>query len=303
MPKSINILAFYKFIRIAEPMALQAPLLALCKDLGIKGTVLLGAEGINGTVSGSSESIATLRAYFDASPYFTDLVAKLSYADEHPFYRMKVKMKQEIVTIGQDCADPLKKVGTYIEPQDWNELLNDPEVVLVDTRNDYEVEVGTFKQAIDPKTTNFREFPEFVEKNLDPKKHKKIAMFCTGGIRCEKASSYMLAQGFEEVYHLKGGILQYLEDVPAENSLWEGECFVFDNRVTVNHDLAPGKYAMCHACRHPISPEEMDSPLYVKDISCPRCHDTQSEVNRERAAERAKQMALAEQRGVVHIGS
>lgn len=302
MSGSIHILALYQFVRIDRPASLQGELLSLCKKLSIKGTILLGTEGINGTVSGSAQSIQALRDYFKASPYFSDLVAKLSYADDHPFYRMKVKLKQEIVTIGQACANPLKQVGTYIEPKAWNDLISDPEVILLDTRNDYEVEVGTFKNALDPKTTNFREFPDYVEKNLDPKKHKKIAMFCTGGIRCEKASSYMLAQGFEEVYHLKGGILQYLEDVPADQSLWEGECFVFDNRVTVNHDLAPGKYAMCHACRHPISPEEMESPLYIKDISCPRCHDTQSEVNRERAAERAKQMALAEKRGVVHIG-
>jgi UPF0176 protein len=303
MSAAISILAFYKFVSIEAHTALQGPLLQFCQDHQIKGTVLLGAEGINGTVSGSAEAIGALQDYFEQSIYFKDLVAKLSYAEEHPFYRMKVKIKQEIVTIGQTCANPLKQVGTYVEPSDWNDLLNDPEVVLLDTRNDYEVEVGTFRGAIAPNTTNFREFPAFIEHNLDPAKHKKIAMFCTGGIRCEKASSYMLAQGFEQVYHLKGGILQYLEDVPAENSLWEGECFVFDNRVTVNHDLAPGKYAMCHACRHPISPEEMQSPHYVKDISCPRCYDTQTEVNRERAAERAKQMALAEQRGVVHIGS
>lgn len=303
MSKPIVILAFYKFVRIEEPLSLAGPLQKHCQAQDIKGTILLGLEGINGTVSGSAEGIATLQAYFNASPYFQDLVAKKSYADEHPFYRMKVKMKEEIVTIGQTCADPLKQVGTYVDPQDWNDLLRDPEVLLLDTRNDYEVEVGTFKGAIDPKTTNFREFPDYVKQHLNPQQHKKIAMFCTGGIRCEKASSYLLAHGFEEVYHLKGGILQYLEDVPVEHSLWEGECFVFDNRVTVDHSLAPGSYDMCHACRHPISPEEKASPHYVQDISCPRCYNSQSKLNRERAAERAKQMALAKERGVIHIGS
>lgn len=208
MSGSIHILALYQFVHIDRPASLQGELLSLCKKLSIKGTILLGTEGINGTVSGSAQSIQALRDYFKGSPYFSDLVAKLSYADDHPFYRMKVKLKQEIVTIGQACANPLKQVGTYIEPKAWNDLISDPEVILLDTRNDYEVEVGTFKNALDPKTTNFREFPDYVEKNLDPKKHKKIAMFCTGGIRCEKASSYMLAQGFETVYHLKGGILQ-----------------------------------------------------------------------------------------------
>jgi UPF0176 protein len=296
------VLAFYKFTNLDQCHHLKRPLLALCQEQGIKGTVLLAQEGVNGTVAGSQAAIDAFLAFFKADGRFEGLSAKFSYEETPPFYRMKVKLKREIVTLGKPEVDPTRVVGTYVKPNDWNQLLEDPEVVLLDTRNIYEYEVGTFKHAVNPNTVNFREFPEFVAKNLDPAKHKKVAMFCTGGIRCEKASSYMLQQGFEEVYHLEGGILKYLEEVKPENSLWEGECFVFDNRVTVDHALAKGHYDLCHACRHPVSETDKQSEKYVKDVTCPYCYDTQTEINRARAAERAKQMELASQRGTQHIG-
>lgn len=296
------VLALYKFTNLDNFHHLRRPLLELCQAHGVKGTILLAQEGINGTVAGPRAGIDALLAFLKADGRFEGLSAKESYDETPPFYRMKVKLKKEIVTLGQPGVDPNKLVGTYVKPKDWNALLADPEVVLLDTRNTYEYDVGTFKNAINPLTTNFREFPEFISKNLDPKKHKKVAMFCTGGIRCEKASSYMLQQGFEEVYHLEGGILKYLEEVPADHSLWEGECFVFDNRVTVDHQLDKGHYEMCHACRHPVSEEDMQSEHYVKDISCPHCFEAQTEENRARAAERAKQMDLAVKRGYQHLG-
>jgi UPF0176 protein len=233
---------------------------------------------------------------------FTDLEHKESFADEHPFYRMKVKLKKEIVTLGVLGVSPTKKVGTYVKPEDWNALISDHNVILIDTRNDYEVDIGTFKGAIDPKTTTFREFPDYVAKHFDKTKHKKVAMFCTGGIRCEKASSYMMDQGFEEVYHLQGGILKYLETVPEAESMWEGECFVFDQRVAVKHNLEVGEFDQCYACRHPLSPIEMKSTQYTAGISCPYCYDKISEEKRARLTERQKQVILAKKRGEVHIG-
>lgn len=296
------VLAFYKFTSLEKPSKLKAPLLELCQKQGIKGTVLLAHEGINGTVAGPRAGIDAFLAFFQNDERFEGMSAKESYEATPPFYRMKIKIKREIVTLGQPDVDPNKRVGTYVKPTDWNALLEDPEVVLVDTRNIYEYEVGTFKNAINPNTVNFREFPEYVAKNLDPAKHKKVAMFCTGGIRCEKASSFMLQQGFEEVYHLEGGILKYLEEVAPESSVWQGECFVFDNRVTVDHHLNKGTYDMCHACRHPVNDADKQSEKYIKDVSCPHCFDQQTEENRMRALERAKQMELAEKRGYSHIG-
>jgi len=216
---------------------------------------------------------------------------------------MKVKLKKEIVTLGVQGVSPTKQVGTYVKPEDWNALISDPDIILIDTRNDYEVDIGTFKGAVDPKTTTFREFPEYVSQNLDKTKHKKVAMFCTGGIRCEKASSYMMDQGFEEVYHLQGGILKYLEIVPEAESLWQGECFVFDQRVAVKHNLAVGDYDQCYACRHPLSPQEMQSEQYAPGISCPYCYDKLSAEKRASLSERQKQVALAKQRGESHIGN
>ncbi len=296
------VLTFYKFVTLPKVSKIKAPLLKLCKSNDIMGTILLGAEGINGTISGPEAGIDAIKAYFEAHPLLSGIDYKLSSYPKHPFYRIKIKIKKEIVTIGRQEVDPQAGVGTYVEAKDWNALLEDPEVFVVDTRNIYEYDVGTFKNAVNPETTNFVEFPDYVQSQLDPAKHKKVAMFCTGGIRCEKASSYMLQQGFEEVYHLKGGILKYLQDVPEQESLWQGECFVFDNRVTVDHKLQKGSYELCHACRHPVSQQDMQSEHYVQNISCPHCNEGQTQRNRERAAERAKQIELAKSRGEQHIG-
>ncbi|MGY1490815.1 oxygen-dependent tRNA uridine(34) hydroxylase TrhO [Methylobacillus pratensis] len=298
----IVVAALYKFVSLPDYQEIQPALLALCNTQSIKGTLLLAEEGINGTVAGSREAIDALLAYLCQDPRLTDIDHKESFTDEMPFYRMKVRLKKEIVTLGVPGIDPNKKVGTYVKPEDWNALISDPDVIVVDTRNDYEYGIGTFKGAIDPATNTFREFPDYVRNNLDPAKNKKVAMFCTGGIRCEKASSYMLEQGFEEVYHLQGGILKYLETVPQEESLWEGECFVFDQRVAVKHGLEVGHYDQCFACRHPISTEDMASPKYVKGISCPRCYDKLSAEKRASIEERQKQIEIARQRGEEHIG-
>lgn len=298
--------ALYHFVSLTDYKALQAPLLEFCKLQKIKGTLLLAEEGINGTIAGLPENIRNVLNFLRTDPIFKGRLAALehkeSWSDKHPFYRMKVKLKKEIVTLGVPGVSPTKQVGTYVKPEDWNDLISDPEVVLIDTRNDYEVDIGTFKGASDPKTATFREFPEFVKDNYDKKKHKKVAMFCTGGIRCEKASSYMLDQGFEEVFHLEGGILKYLETVPKEESLWEGECFVFDQRVAVKHDLEVGSYDQCYACRYPLSEADMQSPLYTPGISCPHCHDKISADKKARLTERQKQVILAKQRGQNHIG-
>lgn len=298
--------ALYKFVSLPNYKDLQAPILSACEVNHIKGTILLASEGINGTIAGLPDNIHAVLNFLRTDALFggkfADLEHKESYADEHPFYRMKVKLKKEIVTLGVAGVSPTKQVGTYVKPQDWNALISDPEVILIDTRNDYEVDIGTFKGAIDPKTTTFREFPEYVAKNLDVTKHKKVAMFCTGGIRCEKASSYMMDQGFEEVYHLQGGILKYLETVPEQESLWQGECFVFDQRVAVKHNLEVGEFDQCYACRHPLSPAEMQSAQYTPGISCPYCYNTISEQKKKSLTERQKQVILAKKRGETHIG-
>jgi UPF0176 protein len=231
--------AVYKFVKLADSASLREPLLAQCDALGITGTLLLAEEGINGTIAGTRSGIDNILAYLRSDPRLGDLEHKESFAEHPPFYRMKVKLKKEIVTMGVPGIDPTERVGRYVKPEDWNALIRDPDVLLVDTRNDYEVDVGTFKGAVDPRITTFREFPDYVKRNFDPEKQPRVAMFCTGGIRCEKASAYMLQQGFPEVYHLQGGILKYLENIPAERSLWQGECFVFDQRVAVGHGLAP----------------------------------------------------------------
>ncbi|MDO6719669.1 rhodanese-related sulfurtransferase [Psychrosphaera sp. 1_MG-2023] len=299
----VVVCAMYKFVRLENFQELRQPLQNTMEANGIKGTLLLAEEGINGTVAGHREGIDALLTWLRQDPRLVDISTKESFDDEMPFYRCKVKLKKEIVTMGVEGIDPREVVGTYVKPKDWNALISDPEVVLVDTRNDYEVQIGTFEGAVNPNTETFREFPEYVEKNLDPKQHKKVAMFCTGGIRCEKSTAYLKEQGFEEVYHLEGGILKYLEDVPKEETKWQGECFVFDNRVTVNHDLEKGEYDQCHACRMPITEEEKQSEHYTVGISCPHCIDKVTDEQRERFAERQKQMELAKQRGEEHIGS
>lgn len=297
------IAAMYKFVRLPDYHELREPLLDFCNEQGIKGTLLLAKEGINGTVAGSREAIDNLLTYLKRDERFLGIEHKESYDETQPFYRMKVKLKKEIVTMGVEDIDPNHIVGTYVEPQDWNALISDPDVILIDTRNYYEYNIGTFEGAINPETTTFREFPQYIAEHLDKNKHKKVAMFCTGGIRCEKSTAYVKQQGFEEVYHLKGGILKYLEDVPQDQSKWQGECFVFDNRVAVNHDLEKGSYDQCHGCRHPITEEDKQSEKYLLGVACPRCYDDQSEEQRQRFMERQKQIQLAKQRNEEHIGA
>ena len=295
--------ALYKFVSLPDYREMREPLLQCCLDAEVKGTLLLAEEGINGTIAGSRAGIDTVLDYLRTDPRLADLQHKESYDEKQPFYRMKVKLKREIVTMGVDGIDPNKVVGTYVKPRDWNALISDPEVLLLDTRNDYEVEIGSFKGAVDPKTDTFREFPDYVSEHYDPQRHKKVAMFCTGGIRCEKASAYMKQAGFEEVYHLEGGILKYLEEVDEAESLWQGECFVFDNRVAVTHGLEKGHYELCHGCRRPIDDSDKASPHYEEGVSCPACHDTLSDDQRQRFRERQKQVELARQRQVAHVGA
>ncbi len=305
MPKYLTA-ALYKFVALPNFAALQANIHEACVAHQIKGTILLAAEGINGTIAGQPENIHQVLEFLrtDAAfeGKFSNLEHKESYAEEHPFYRMKVKLKKEIVTMGVPSVNPNNTVGTYVKPEDWNALISDPDVIVLDTRNDYEVHIGTFKGALNPETTTFREFPKYIKNNLDKTKHKKVAMFCTGGIRCEKASSYMLEQGFDEVYHLQGGILKYLETVPESASLWQGECFVFDQRVAVKHGLEVGEFDQCYACRMPLSPAELQSPHYTAGISCPHCYSTLTEEKKQSLTERQKQVILAKQRGKTHIG-
>ena len=305
LPKYLTA-ALYKFVSLPNYAALRANIHAACEAHAIKGTILLASEGINGTIAGLPDDVHNVLHFLRSDPQFNgafaDLEHKESYAETHPFYRMKVKLKKEIVTLGVQGVSPTKKVGKYVKPEDWNALISDPNVILIDTRNDYEVDIGTFKGAIDPRTTTFREFPAYVAKTLDKTKHKKVAMFCTGGIRCEKASSYMMDQGFDEVYHLQGGILKYLENIAEKDSLWQGECFVFDQRVAVKHGLQVGDYDQCYACRHPLSTEEMQSEQYTPGISCPHCYDKTSEQKKAALTERQKQVILAKKRGESHIG-
>lgn len=299
----IVVAALYHFVALEDYAELRKPLLDTLLDNNVRGTLLLASEGINGTVAGSRESVDKLLAWLKADTRFADLRHKESYEDKVPFYRTRVKLKKEIVTMGVQGIDPKRIVGTYVKPEDWNALISDPEVAVIDTRNEYEVSIGTFKNAIDPKTETFRQFPEFVDRNIEPEKHKKVAMFCTGGIRCEKSTAYLKQQGFDEVYHLQGGILNYLEKIPQEESLWQGECFVFDNRVSVDHNLEKGSYDQCHACRLPITAEDRKSDRYVKGVSCPNCFDGLTETRRQRFTEREKQVQLARLRGESHIGS
>ena len=287
-----------------SPTLTSEPLLQqMLQDNNVKGTILLASEGINGTIAGSPEGIANVLAWLKSDKRLTALDYKLSFDDEIPFYRAKVKLKKEIVTMGVEGIDPKRKVGTHVKPEDWNALISDPDVLLIDTRNRYEVEIGSFTNAVDPQTDSFREFPEYVENNLNPDKHKKIAMFCTGGIRCEKSTAYLKEKGFDEVYHLQGGILKYLEQVPESESLWKGECFVFDNRVAVNHQLEKGDYDQCHACRLPITEQDKQSDQYEKGVSCPHCFNRKTPEQQQRFREREKQMELATKRGEIHLGS
>jgi len=290
------VVALYKFVTLEDYRELREPLLQCMLDNQVRGTLLLAEEGINGTVAGSRAGVDALLGWMRADPRLADLDWKESFCDKPPFLRTKVKLKREIVTLGVEGISPTRRVGSYVEPADWNALISDPDVLLIDTRNDYEVRIGSFRGAIDPQTQSFREFPEYVREHCDPARQRKVAMFCTGGIRCEKASSYMLEQGFDEVYHLKGGVLAYLEQVSEAQSLWQGECFVFDERVTVNHDLTQGSHVMCHACGQPVSAEQQQSALYRQGLSCPHCHDRLPEKTRQRVQERQQQNELARQR-------
>ena len=295
--------AMYRFVLVNEPEALQQELLLILKDNNIRGTMLVAAEGINGTVAGSRAAIDNLQQWLLTDRRFAGIVFKESEALSAPFLRTRVKLKKEIVTMGVEDINPSDIVGTFVKPEDWNELISSPDVITIDTRNDYEVQIGSFRNAINPHTSSFREFPSYAAKNLDKTKHKKVAMFCTGGIRCEKSTAYLKSLGFEDVYHLEGGILNYLESIPEKDSLWQGECFVFDERVTVDHDLKAGSYDQCHACRMPLSANDRASSDYERGVSCPHCKEQKSDDDRERFRERELQMRLAKERGEFHIGA
>ncbi len=302
----IRIVALYHFTRFDDPASLRAPLQALCEKQGVRGTLLLAGEGINGTIAGSDDGIQAVLDHIRALPGCADLEVKESRAEKMPFHRSKVRLKKEIVTMGQPDLDPVDGVGTYVAPEDWNALISDPDTILIDTRNDYEVQIGTFEGAIDPETKSFREFPEwFRGKRAEFEaegKTPRIAMFCTGGIRCEKSTAFVKGEGLDEVYHLKGGILKYLEDIPEDESLWRGECFVFDERVSVKHGLEVGEHSLCRACRMPLSEADKARDTYVEGVSCHHCHSTRTDEQRARYAERHRQSKLARQRGEAHVG-
>jgi UPF0176 protein len=297
-----KVAALYRFARLARYGELKAPLAEFCCARGIRGTLILAHEGINGTVAGTEKAIAELVGYLNSWPEFAGAEIKYSSAEKMPFYRMKVRLKREIVTMGVADIDPLNAAGTYVEAKDWNALIADSDTILIDTRNDYEVKIGTFQGAVDPDTKSFTEFPAWVAANRAKLEGKKVAMFCTGGIRCEKASAFVKGLGVEKVYHLKGGILKYLEEVPADESRWEGECFVFDERVSVGHGLIEGEAELCRACRSPLDAQAKLSAQYEAGVSCPACYDKRTDEDRARYAERQKQIRLAQARGERHIG-
>jgi UPF0176 protein len=299
----ITVCALYKFTTLNDYKDLREKIFKRLNETNIRGTLLLAVEGINGTISGTSDSINGFLGWLRVDERFSGIDYKLSYHAVMPFHRTKVKLKKEIVTMGVGGIDPNHVVGTYVEPEEWNDLINHPDTILIDARNEYEFGIGSFRNAINPHTETFREFPQYVKDKLLPGKHKKIAMFCTGGIRCEKASAYMKKQGFEEVFHLKGGVLKYLETIPKEETLWDGECFVFDDRVAVNHDLEKGQYDQCHACRYPITEGDKSSEHYIPGVSCPRCYKMLTNEQKARFLEREKQVQLSKSRGETHIGS
>ncbi len=295
--------ALYQFTRFPDPAALQPGLMAACRTNGVMGSLLLASEGINGTIAGTREGIDEVLAAIRALPGCAGLEWKESPANSMPFGRMKVRLKREIVTMGQPDVDPLARVGRHVAASDWNALISDPETVVIDTRNDYEVAIGTFAGAVDPGTRAFGEFPDWWQANRDRFDGKRIAMFCTGGIRCEKSTNYLLGQGVDQVYHLKGGILKYLEEVPEAESLWQGQCFVFDDRVSVGHGLVPGGLTSCGACRRPVTPEDQSHPAYEDGVCCPACETEYSPTDRLRFRERHRQMLLAARRGTQHLGA
>ncbi|EAP88775.1 MAG: rhodanese domain-containing protein [Oceanicaulis sp.] len=298
-----RVAALYKFTPLQADKALQDHLLSACRTHDVMGTLLLAREGINGTIAGSPDGIEAVLNVIRSLPGCADIEHKDSVASEQPFLRLKVRLKKEIVTLGVEGVDPTRAVGSYVEPEDWNDLISAPDVVTIDTRNAYEVRIGQFKGAVDPETTSFREFPDWFRKFRQTRPNARIAMYCTGGIRCEKSTAFALAEGLDEVYHLKGGILKYLETVPEEDSLWEGECFVFDRRVAVGHGLKEGDYTTCHACREPLGPEDLKSAFFSPGVSCPHCHESRTGEQRQRYAERQRQEARAAARGERHVGA
>jgi len=300
----IKVAALYRFANFTQPEMLQPQIAAWCAEHGLKGTILVATEGVNGTVAGSEAGIDAVVAHLRTLPGCAELDVKYSHANEMPFYRMKVRLKKEIVTLGVDGIDPKREVGTYVQPEDWNALISDPDTVLIDTRNDYEVAIGTFEGAVDPRTKSFSEFPEWFRAHRDELAagKTKFAMFCTGGIRCEKSTAFLKAEGIDDVYHLEGGILRYLENIPEAESKWQGECFVFDERVSVKHGLELGEMELCHACRRPISQEDKASAHFIEGVACPACYAERTNEDRARFAERQKQIALAKKRGKQHIG-
>jgi UPF0176 protein len=305
--QSIYVAALYRFAPLGECVHLRAPLMRMCRELGIRGTLLIAAEGVNGTIAGPREGIARVLDHIRGWPGCADLDVKFSAAATMPFHRMKVRIKREIVTIGQPDVDPSANAGTYVDPLDWNALIDDPDTIVIDTRNEYEVAIGSFAGSIDPKTASFREFPDWFgrerERLLGDGKSARVAMFCTGGIRCEKASAFLKQAGVENVYHLKGGVLAYLETVPQDVSRWQGECFVFDQRVAVGHGLAAGTYSLCFACRRPVSPADCGSPLYEAGVSCPACHGERDDRQRASYRERHRQELHAARHGREHVGA
>ncbi|WP_324805783.1 rhodanese-related sulfurtransferase [Sphingomonas sp. LY29] len=303
----LSVAALYCFARFADCGAIREPLDRLCREQGVRGTLLLASEGINGTIAGPSAGIAIVVDHIRALPGCADLEVKYSTAETMPFYRLKIRIKREIVTMGQPDIDPSANAGTYVEPEDWNDLISDPDTIVIDTRNDYEVAVGSFAGAIDPKTASFRDFPSWFRDTRDELigngKQPRVAMFCTGGIRCEKSTAFLRQEGLEDVRHLKGGILKYLERVPEQESLWRGECFVFDERVAVGHGLQPGTYELCRACRRPLSAQDRSSPHYEEGASCGACHGERTDEQRQSYRERHRQQVLAEKQGRLHVGA
>jgi UPF0176 protein len=300
----MKVVSFYRFTDVSDPGKLRDRLQAFCKRAHLLGTVLIAEEGVNGTLSGTAEAVQSAFDWlYEALALAEPIDGRWTEADEAPFRRMRVKVKKEIVTLGRPDIRPNKKTGKHVGVEEWNALISNPDTLIIDTRNHYEFEVGTFRNAVDPQTDSFREFPEYAEKLAESEPDRPLAMFCTGGIRCEKATALMLELGFTEVYHLQGGILKYLEDVDDDKNLWEGECFVFDTRVAVDRDRAEGGYVQCHACRRPLSSADIASADYREGVSCPKCIDTLETERAVRLEERRKQVALAKARGEKHIGA
>ena len=299
---AFHVATFYKFTPLPDSVALRDAVADRCDELGTCGTILLAEEGINATIAGSREAVMGVIDFLRADARLADLTWKESTAHEQPFIRMRVRLKKEIVTMGVPGVDPACLAGTYVKPQDWNKLISDPDVIVIDTRNDYEVELGTFKGAVDPDIEAFGQLPEWLDRHVDPSAGPKVAMFCTGGIRCEKSTALLRQAGVEQVFHLEGGILKYLEEIPEDQSLWQGQCFVFDERVSVGHGLEEGAYELCRGCRRPVSPEDRESEQFVEGVSCQWCHDRTTSQQKANYAERQQQIDLARQRGERHLG-